>query len=156
MQLPKQQLQQHSTHHPQCVVAASPKRPCLPAGHLLQILESVIKFRWAALPAEQREGIKNYISNLIIKYSTNEQLYRSESTFINKLNLILVQILKQVGVSWLTHVCVCCTSMCGAQAEQDSLRGAGVACMSCTCVHVHISRVARPAAAVADRQMLLW
>jgi exportin-1 len=66
------------------------------AAVCLQILESVIKFRWAALPAEQREGIKNYISNLIIKYSTNEQLYRSESTFINKLNLILVQILKQV------------------------------------------------------------
>jgi exportin-1 len=56
----------------------------------------VIKFKWAALPAEQREGIKNYTSNLIIKYSTNEQLYRAESTFISKLNLILVQILKQV------------------------------------------------------------
>jgi exportin-1 len=62
----------------------------------VQILESVIKFKWAALPAEQREGIKNYTSNLIIKYSTNEQLYRAESTFISKLNLILVQILKQV------------------------------------------------------------
>eukprot|EP00882_Tetradesmus_deserticola_P012268 GHRQ01013002.1.p1 GENE.GHRQ01013002.1~~GHRQ01013002.1.p1 ORF type:complete len:366 (+),score=178.31 GHRQ01013002.1:232-1329(+) len=61
----------------------------------LQILESVIKFKWAALPGEQREGIKNYTSNLIIKYSTNEQLYRAESTFISKLNLILVQILKQ-------------------------------------------------------------
>lgn len=79
-----------SLHHP--------NPPACPPD-LLQILESVIKFRWAALPAEQREGIKNYISNLIIKYSTNEQLYRSESTFINKLNLILVQILKQVGVS---------------------------------------------------------
>eukprot|EP00878_Enallax_costatus_P008164 GHUV01008537.1.p1 GENE.GHUV01008537.1~~GHUV01008537.1.p1 ORF type:complete len:557 (+),score=174.07 GHUV01008537.1:920-2590(+) len=62
----------------------------------LQILESVIKFRWAALPAEQREGIKTYVSNLIIKYSTtSEQDYRSQMTFMNKLNLILVQILKQ-------------------------------------------------------------
>lgn len=60
----------------------------------------MIKFKWAALPPEQREGIKNYASNLIIKYSTNEQLYRSESTFISKLNLILVQILKQVGKLW--------------------------------------------------------
>lgn len=41
-----------------------------------QILESVIKFRWGALPVEQREGIKNYVSNLIIKYATNEQLFR--------------------------------------------------------------------------------
>lgn len=73
--------------------------PALPTYLLvpvLQILENVIKFRWAALPAEQREGIKNYISNLIIKCSTDEQVYRSQSTFINKLNLILVQILKQV------------------------------------------------------------
>lgn len=42
----------------------------------LQILESVIKFRWGALPAEQREGIKNYVSNLIIKYATNEAMFR--------------------------------------------------------------------------------
>ena len=33
----------------------------------VQILEEVIKFRWGALPDEQREGIKTYISNLIIK-----------------------------------------------------------------------------------------
>ena len=63
----------------------------------VQILEGVIKFKWAALPAEQREGIKNYVSNIIIKYSTNEALYRRESTFMNKLNVILVQILKQVS-----------------------------------------------------------
>lgn len=80
-----------------------PLRPCL------QILESVIKFRWAALPAEQREGIKNYTSNLIIKYSTNEQLYRSESTFINKLNLILVQILKQVRFAVMVLLGSCCS-----------------------------------------------
>lgn len=35
-----------------------------------QVLESVIKTRWGALPDAQREGIKTYISNLIIKYST--------------------------------------------------------------------------------------
>ncbi|GBF89748.1 hypothetical protein Rsub_02918 [Raphidocelis subcapitata] len=61
----------------------------------LQILESVIKFRWAALPMEQREGIKNYVSNLIIKYATSEQLFRAESVFMAKLNMVLVQILKQ-------------------------------------------------------------
>lgn len=72
-----------------------PSDPNTPPTHT-QILESVIKFRWAALPAEQREGIKNYTSNLIIKCSTNEDVYRGETTFVNKLNLILVQILKQV------------------------------------------------------------
>lgn len=63
--------------------------------HVLQILESVIKYKWGALPAEQREGIKNYVANLIIKYSTNEAVFRRETTFINKLNITLVQILKQ-------------------------------------------------------------
>lgn len=61
----------------------------------LQILESVIKFRWGALPIEQREGIRNYISNLIIRFSTDEALFRRERTFLNKMNVILVQILKQ-------------------------------------------------------------
>ena len=33
----------------------------------MQVLEDVIKYRWNALPAEQREGIKNYISQVVIK-----------------------------------------------------------------------------------------
>ena len=57
-----------------------------------QILEDVIKYRWGALPEEQREGIKNYISNLIIKLSTDEAVFRREKTFVNKLNIILVQV----------------------------------------------------------------
>ncbi|KAK9807779.1 hypothetical protein WJX72_008954 [[Myrmecia] bisecta] len=61
----------------------------------LQILEEVIKYRWGALPDEQREGIKNYISNLIIKMSSDEASFRREKVFINKLNIILVQVLKQ-------------------------------------------------------------
>ena len=60
----------------------------------LQVLESVIKYRWNALPSDQREGIKQYVSNKIIQIATNEALYKSESTFLQKLNLILVQILK--------------------------------------------------------------
>ena len=51
----------------------------------------MIKFRWGALPEDQREGIKNYISNLIIKLSTDEGVFRREKVFINKLNIILVQ-----------------------------------------------------------------
>lgn len=58
----------------------------------LQILEEVIKFRWGALPDEQRIGIRNYVSNLVIKISTNEVLFRQEKMFLNKLNVILVQV----------------------------------------------------------------
>lgn len=61
-----------------------------------QIMEEVIKYRWGALPDAQREGIKTYISNLIIKLCTDEGSFRREHTFLNKMNMILVQILKQV------------------------------------------------------------
>ncbi len=55
----------------------------------------MIKTRWGALPDAQREGIKNYVSNLIIKISTDEGAFRHERTFLNKLDLVLVDILKQ-------------------------------------------------------------
>ena len=58
----------------------------------LQILEEAIKYRWGALPEEQRQGIRNYISNLIIKISSSEASFRSEKVFLNKLNIILVQV----------------------------------------------------------------
>ena len=51
----------------------------------------MIKFRWGALPDEQREGIRNYVSNLIIKLSSDEVAFRRERVFLNKLNIILVQ-----------------------------------------------------------------
>lgn len=61
----------------------------------LQVLETAIKQRWGALPEEQRQGVRNYVSNLIIAISTNEQAFRSQRVFLNKLNLVLVDILKQ-------------------------------------------------------------
>ncbi len=64
----------------------------------MQILENTIKYRWGALPDEQREGVKNYITNLIIKLSSDEAAFRREKTTLNKLNIILVQVLKQVSL----------------------------------------------------------
>lgn len=58
---------------------------------IVQILEEAIKYRWGALPEPQRQGIRNYISNLIIKISSNDASFRSEKVFLNKLNVILVQ-----------------------------------------------------------------
>ncbi|CDY28738.1 BnaCnng06240D [Brassica napus] len=60
----------------------------------LQVLEGVIKYRWKALPVVQRDGMKMYISDVIVQLSKNEESFRSERFYINKLNLILVQILK--------------------------------------------------------------
>jgi exportin-1 len=61
----------------------------------LQILEKLIQTRWNALPREQCEGIKNYIVTLIIRYSSEEASMKQERILLNKLNLILVQVLKQ-------------------------------------------------------------
>ncbi|KAL3682847.1 hypothetical protein R1sor_000869 [Riccia sorocarpa] len=62
--------------------------------YALQVLEGVIKYRWNALPMEQRDGIKNYISDLIVQLSSNEASFRQERLYVNKLNIILVQVLK--------------------------------------------------------------
>ena len=60
--------------------------------YALQILESVIKTRWKVLPRNQCEGIKKYIVGLIIKTSSDPQSLEKEKTYLNKLNMILVQV----------------------------------------------------------------
>jgi exportin-1 len=60
----------------------------------LQVLDGVIKYRWGLLPNDQREGIKNFVSNLIIKLSADETTFRRDRAYINKINNVLVQILK--------------------------------------------------------------
>ncbi|KAF3457901.1 hypothetical protein FNV43_RR02561 [Rhamnella rubrinervis] len=57
----------------------------------VQVLEGVIKYRWNALPIEQRDGMKNYISDVIVQLSSNEASFRMERLYVNKLNIILVQ-----------------------------------------------------------------
>ena len=60
--------------------------------YALQILESVIKTRWKILPRNQCEGIKKYIVGLIIKTSSDQSALEKEKTYLNKLNMILVQV----------------------------------------------------------------
>ncbi|EFJ16798.1 hypothetical protein SELMODRAFT_233936 [Selaginella moellendorffii] len=60
----------------------------------LQVLECVIKYRWNILPVEQRDGIKNYVSDLIVKLSSDPVSFRDQRLYINKLNVVLVQVLK--------------------------------------------------------------
>ncbi|KAF5195132.1 Exportin 1a [Thalictrum thalictroides] len=71
----------------------------------LQVLEGVIKYRWNALPVEQRDGMKNYISDVIVQLSSNEASFRRERLYVNKLNIILVQILKhEWPARWTTFI----------------------------------------------------
>ncbi|XP_058093970.1 protein EXPORTIN 1A [Magnolia sinica] len=71
----------------------------------LQVLEGVIKYRWNALPVEQRDGMKNYISDIIVQLSSNEVSFRRERLYVNKLNIILVQVLKhEWPARWRTFI----------------------------------------------------
>lgn len=63
--------------------------------YALQILEQVIKTRWKVLPRNQCEGIKKYIVALIIKTSSDPESLEANKTYLNKLNMILVQVLKR-------------------------------------------------------------
>ncbi|CAL1704171.1 unnamed protein product [Somion occarium] len=61
----------------------------------LQILEKLITTKWKTLPEGQRQGIRNFIVGITVKVASDEATLRREKTYVNKLNLALVQILKQ-------------------------------------------------------------
>lgn len=70
--------------------------------YALQILEKTIKTKWKALPRNQCEAIKKYIVGLIIKNSSDQIALEKEKVYLNKLNIILIQ------VSFLFILCVYC------------------------------------------------
>eukprot|EP00752_Nemacystus_decipiens_P006845 g6147.t1 len=75
----------------------------------LQILDGAIQTRWKILPQEQREGIKTYVVGKIIQLSQTEESLRQERIFINKINLVLVAILKQEWPhNWPTFISDIC------------------------------------------------
>ncbi|CAH1183729.1 unnamed protein product [Ceutorhynchus assimilis] len=84
----------------------------------LQILEEVIKTRWKCLERQQREGIKKYIVQLIIKTSGDQESLERSRTFLNKLNVILVQVLKR---EWPRNWGSFIPEILGASRANDSL-----------------------------------
>ncbi|ORZ36332.1 CRM1 C terminal-domain-containing protein [Catenaria anguillulae PL171] len=62
----------------------------------LTILERLIQTKWKVLPEDARTGIKGFIVQRVISTSQTEAtLSRDDRQFLGKLNLVLVQILKQ-------------------------------------------------------------
>ncbi|KAJ6630664.1 CRM1 C terminal-domain-containing protein [Mycena sp. CBHHK59/15] len=61
----------------------------------LQILEKLITTRWKSLPEGQRQGIRNFVVGVTVKVASDETSMRKEKTYVDKLDLTLVQILKQ-------------------------------------------------------------
>ncbi|CDJ68352.1 K7_Crm1p, related, partial [Eimeria necatrix] len=56
----------------------------------LQILESTITTRWNILPEEERNGIKAFVTSLVIELSSDPNRQK-EKHFINKVNENLIQ-----------------------------------------------------------------
>ncbi|KAK0203228.1 CRM1 C terminal-domain-containing protein [Desarmillaria ectypa] len=61
----------------------------------LQILEKLVSTRWKTLPEGQRQGIRNFIISATVKVTSDEALLRREKLYVNKLNLVLIHVLKQ-------------------------------------------------------------
>lgn len=86
--------------------------------YALQILEEVIKTRWKILPRNQCEGIKKYVVGLIIKTSSDAATMEANKVYLNKLNMILVQILKREWPrNWETFI----SDIVGASKTNESL-----------------------------------
>lgn len=58
----------------------------------LQVLEKLVQTRWKALPADQQQGIRNFIVSVTVDISSDEARMRRERAYLNKLNLVLVQV----------------------------------------------------------------
>ncbi|KAJ3967974.1 Crm1-F1 [Lentinula raphanica] len=61
----------------------------------LQILEKLISTRWKSLPDNQRQGVRNFLVSVTIQVASDEITARKEKVYLNKLNLVMVQVLKQ-------------------------------------------------------------
>ena len=61
----------------------------------LQILDKLIATRWKVLPLDQQQGIRNFIVEMIVGMSSEEENLRRERTLLGKLDTTLIQILKQ-------------------------------------------------------------
>ncbi|KAL6069759.1 Exportin-1 [Balamuthia mandrillaris] len=84
----------------------------------LSILEKVILYRWKSLPRAQCDGIRNYIVNLVIKLSSDAATMQKERFYLKKLNMILVQIIKQEWPrNWETFI----PELVGASQKNESL-----------------------------------
>lgn len=86
--------------------------------YALQILEQVIKTRWKVLPRNQCEGIKKYIVGIIIKNSSDRTTMENNKVYLNKLNMILIQVLKREWPhNWDTFI----SDIVGASKTNESL-----------------------------------
>lgn len=61
----------------------------------IQVLQACIQSRWNVLPQEEKMGIRQYVSELVIKLSMDEEACNRERHFLTKINETLIQIVKR-------------------------------------------------------------
>lgn len=84
----------------------------------LSILEDTVRFRWKALPPDERAGVRVYVINQLIALSRDSETLAREKLFVGRLNLVLVQILKQEWPhNWPTFI----PELVGAAKTSESL-----------------------------------
>mmetsp|Transcript_28055 Transcript_28055/g.61251 ORF Transcript_28055/g.61251 Transcript_28055/m.61251 type:complete len:1100 (+) Transcript_28055:127-3426(+) len=84
----------------------------------LNVLANVISTRWLVLPEQHRTGIKNYVVQLVIKISADEQFATTQKHFLTKLNETLIHIVKQEWPhSWENFI----SDICGSSKSNQSL-----------------------------------
>jgi exportin-1 len=84
----------------------------------LQVLGEAISTHWKVIPVEQREGIRGYVVGKVIALSSSDEQMKQNAVFLSKLNLVLVQILKQDWPhNWPTFI----SDLVGASKTSESL-----------------------------------
>jgi len=84
----------------------------------LQVLNEAIATHWKVIPLDQREGIRSYVVGKILALSTSDDVMKANSTFLSRLNLVLVQILKQDWPhNWPTFI----SDIVGSSKTSESL-----------------------------------
>ena len=84
----------------------------------LQLLSNAISSRWKILQQDQQGGIKNYIVVKIMTLAASEDLMRKNKDILSRLNLVLVEILKQEWpVNWPTFI----SELVEASKQSESL-----------------------------------
>jgi exportin-1 len=59
------------------------------------VLEDAVKYRWQSLPPDQRESVRNFVAGKIVALSADEKVAAANASFLQKLDMVLVGILKQ-------------------------------------------------------------
>jgi exportin-1 len=84
----------------------------------LQVLNEAIATHWKVIPVDQREGIRSYVVGKILALSTSDDVMKANSTFLSRLNLVLVAILKQDWPhNWPTFI----SDIVGSSKTSESL-----------------------------------